>query len=188
MAAEMCDIHAFEVADDRCGDCGRPFCSECVVYAFGPKKPPLCRACAIARAGVRKHAARAPIASRRAIRREARERRRKSRRPEKVSAETQPAISADLDWEAVDAEAPAPPPVHAPPPPAPEMPPVTVSAMAPAAVLPAEMMEPQAPSAPDPVAPTMTSIIDELPYASDDEPELREVRPSFESRLTRRRL
>ena len=133
MAAEMCDIHAFEVADDRCGDCGRPFCSECVVYAFGPKKPPLCRACAIARAGVRKHAARAPIASKRAIRREARERRRMSRRtPEKVAAEAQPAISADLDWEAVDADAPAPPPLAAPPPPAPEMPPVTVGAMAPA--------------------------------------------------------
>jgi hypothetical protein len=181
----MCYIHAFEVADDRCGDCGRAFCSECVVYAFGAKKPPLCRACAIARAGVRKHAARPPIASKRVIRREARERRRQKRRaPEKVAADAQPAISADLDWEAVDAEAPAPPPAHTPPPPpAPEMPPVTVGAIAPAA-----MMESHAPVAPEPAAPAMTSIIDELPYAPEDDPELREVRPSFESRLTRRRL
>ena len=54
--------------------------------------------------------------------------------------------------------------------------------------MPAPMLEGPAPAAPEPAAPTMTSIIDELPYAPEDEPELREVRPSFESRLTRRRL
>jgi hypothetical protein len=183
----MCDIHAFEMADDRCGDCGRPFCSECVVYAFGPKKPPLCRACAIARSGVRKHAARAPIASKRAIRKEAKQRRRAARRqPERVAADAQP-ISADMDWEAVEAAEPVPvaaPVQAAPPPPAPT--PQREPAVAAGAVATAPVMT--APPEPGPVPTGPASIIDELPYASDDEPELREVRPSFESRLTRRRL
>lgn len=52
-----CDRHPFELAADICGRCGLEFCSECVVYSFGEKKPPFCIPCAVAAAGVRNNAA-----------------------------------------------------------------------------------------------------------------------------------
>jgi hypothetical protein len=64
------------MAEDLCRECGRAYCSECLVYAFGPKKPPLCLSCAIAAAGVRKHAGRSRAMSRRELKQRSRERRR----------------------------------------------------------------------------------------------------------------
>jgi hypothetical protein len=74
------------MAEDLCRECGRPYCSECLVYAFGPKKPPLCLSCAIAAAGVRKHAGRSRAMSKRELRQRTRERRR-VRRAKAVKAE-----------------------------------------------------------------------------------------------------
>ena len=39
------------VAD--CRNCHRPFCSRCLVFAFGPDKPPYCIGCALNASGVR---------------------------------------------------------------------------------------------------------------------------------------
>lgn len=59
-----CERHQFDRAVDRCGRCGGEFCSTCVVYSFGPKKPPFCLPCAVTAAGVRTQAARVPALSR----------------------------------------------------------------------------------------------------------------------------
>lgn len=59
-----CERHQFDRAVDRCGRCGGEFCSTCVVYSFGPKKPPFCLPCAVTAAGVRNKAARGPALSR----------------------------------------------------------------------------------------------------------------------------
>jgi hypothetical protein len=86
-----CFVHNFERSEARCRSCGSEFCNECLVYAFGPSKPPYCVACALAAAGVRANAARTPTLSRREIRRLERERRRAAKRETaaapKVSAE-----------------------------------------------------------------------------------------------------
>lgn len=74
MGSAFCENHNFEMADDICGQCGRDYCAECVVYPYGPKKPPLCKSCAIARAGIRKHAAAPPALSKRELRRRRRDR------------------------------------------------------------------------------------------------------------------
>lgn len=99
-----CDQHLFEGAEDVCKQCGREYCHECLVYPFGPKKPPLCHSCAIAAAGIRKHAAKSRVTSRRELRRQEKERRRaskKQREPEPaVEVKTMdigPALREDLD-------------------------------------------------------------------------------------------
>ena len=55
-----CERHQFDRAVDRCGRCGLEFCSTCIVYSFGPKKPPFCLPCAVSTAGVRANAAATP--------------------------------------------------------------------------------------------------------------------------------
>jgi hypothetical protein len=59
-----CERHQFDRAVDRCGRCGGEFCATCVVYSFGPKKPPFCLPCAVTAAGVRTKAAKVPALSR----------------------------------------------------------------------------------------------------------------------------
>jgi hypothetical protein len=49
-----CEAHPFDAAHDDCRMCGHSFCSECLVYSFGPKRPPFCVPCALAAAGVRR--------------------------------------------------------------------------------------------------------------------------------------
>lgn len=95
-----CSKHPFEGAEDACRRCGAWFCGECLVYAFGPRRPPYCIGCAIAAAGVRSTAAN-PSASRKELRAAAKERRkqRKASRSVQVSEALASAI----------AEEPAPP-------------------------------------------------------------------------------
>ena len=71
---KRCEKHIFEEAEDRCGKCGQEFCAECLVYAFGPKKPPMCIPCAVAAAGIRSTAANAPVLGRREMKAMQRER------------------------------------------------------------------------------------------------------------------
>jgi hypothetical protein len=52
-----CERHLFDQAVDLCGTCGGEYCNDCLVYSFGPKKPPFCLPCAVQRAGVRSNAA-----------------------------------------------------------------------------------------------------------------------------------
>jgi hypothetical protein len=51
-----CERHLFDQAIDLCDRCGAEFCGDCLVYSFGPKKPPYCLPCAVEAAGVRKGA------------------------------------------------------------------------------------------------------------------------------------
>jgi hypothetical protein len=69
-----CEKHLFEGAEDMCGKCGFEFCGECLVYAFGPKKPPLCIPCAVAAAGIRSTAGNRPAAPPRELRQMQKER------------------------------------------------------------------------------------------------------------------
>ena len=81
-----CEKHSFERREANCRACGGEFCGDCLVYAYGPKKPPYCVSCALAAAGVRSSAARPVVRSRRELRREAKEARRAERLAERASA------------------------------------------------------------------------------------------------------
>ena len=80
-----CAKHQFEAAEDTCRSCGNEFCGECLVYAFGPKKPPYCIACALTAAGVRTNAANSPTKSKKELKQEARAR---QQRPADAGAAT----------------------------------------------------------------------------------------------------
>lgn len=56
--AETCVKHSFEIAKDECRQCHNSYCEECLVYSFGPKKPPYCVTSALNAAGVRRTGAR----------------------------------------------------------------------------------------------------------------------------------
>jgi hypothetical protein len=49
-----CDAHPFDTAVGTCRNCKQDFCPDCLVFAFGPKKPPFCVPCALEAAGIRK--------------------------------------------------------------------------------------------------------------------------------------
>jgi hypothetical protein len=51
--SESCGKHSHERGVAICGRCGGAWCSSCIVYAFGPKKPPYCMSCAMVAGGVR---------------------------------------------------------------------------------------------------------------------------------------
>ena len=48
-----CVRHYEETTEASCRSCGAPFCGRCLVYSFGPDKPPFCIGCALNAAGVR---------------------------------------------------------------------------------------------------------------------------------------
>lgn len=60
-----CERHEFDAAVDLCARCHREFCAACLVYSFGPKKPPFCLPCAVEVAGVRAGAGFRPVGGRR---------------------------------------------------------------------------------------------------------------------------
>jgi hypothetical protein len=49
-----CGRHQFETAEGQCRTCGGLFCEDCLVHAFGPKKPPFCIQCALVAGGIRR--------------------------------------------------------------------------------------------------------------------------------------
>jgi hypothetical protein len=59
-----CERHLFDQAIDLCGRCGQEFCPDCLVYSFGPTKPPFCLPCAVEAAGVRQGAGFRPAGGR----------------------------------------------------------------------------------------------------------------------------
>jgi len=59
----QCAKHHFDRAVAQCGHCALTFCPSCLVYAFGPNKPPFCIPCALTVGGVRRMAAAAPKVS-----------------------------------------------------------------------------------------------------------------------------
>jgi hypothetical protein len=61
---DSCIKHPHEPGVDICGRCGGSWCSSCLVYSFGPKKPPFCLGCAMVAGGVRTAATRPAMAKR----------------------------------------------------------------------------------------------------------------------------
>jgi hypothetical protein len=53
-----CAKHPHEKGAALCRRCGGAWCNDCLVYAFGPKKPPFCMSCAMFAGGVRSVATR----------------------------------------------------------------------------------------------------------------------------------
>jgi hypothetical protein len=99
-----CDKHLFEAAEDQCGRCGYEFCGECLVYAFGLKKPPLCIPCAVVAAGIRSNAA-PPVLDARQRKQLRKERRSAVRRGHRVGLST-PQLEALPDDDLSDDAAP----------------------------------------------------------------------------------
>ena len=52
-----CDTDPVDLATDVCDQCGSEYCDQHLVHPFGDTRPPLCRSCAVAVAGVRSGAA-----------------------------------------------------------------------------------------------------------------------------------
>jgi len=48
-----CLRHYEEPIAGVCRTCKNPFCTRCLVFSFGPKKPPYCLACALVASGIR---------------------------------------------------------------------------------------------------------------------------------------
>jgi hypothetical protein len=60
--AHLCIQHPYEQAEGLCRKCGAPYCADCLVYPFGPAKPPYCIPCAVNAGGVRTTAGSTPMA------------------------------------------------------------------------------------------------------------------------------
>ena len=117
-----CAKHQFEAAESVCRACGNEFCGECLVYSFGPKKPPFCVACALAAAGVRTTAGNRPVKPKKELKKETRARRKEARaslrnRTANVEIEwsmaedpTEGLTEEDLLLPSAPTDAPAPPP------------------------------------------------------------------------------
>ncbi len=50
---QHCLRHMEEPGTGECRHCHGTFCARCLVYSFGPKKPPYCVGCALVASGVR---------------------------------------------------------------------------------------------------------------------------------------
>lgn len=125
-----CARHYEEMMAGTCRSCGAAFCDRCLVYAFGPKKPPFCIGCALHTSGVRQGYKVAPTvaqvsgpadrraakAAKKAAAKAERARGRRGRRGAQVEPTSAPAPGAPIPFDAVWAEPPAEmPPIEAPP-------------------------------------------------------------------------
>ena len=61
---ESCAKHPHEISSAICRRCGGAWCRDCLVYSFGPKKPPYCMSCAMVAGGVRSAFARPAMTKR----------------------------------------------------------------------------------------------------------------------------
>ena len=61
---DSCIKHPHERGTALCGRCGGSWCKDCLVYAFGPAKPPYCMECAMFAGGVRSSATRPALPKR----------------------------------------------------------------------------------------------------------------------------
>lgn len=95
---ESCAKHPHERGVALCRRCGGAWCADCLVYAFGPKKPPYCMGCAMVAGGVRSAATRPAMS-----RKELRARRKEMKAAAKAEPEQEPeteaaaAMSAPVD-------------------------------------------------------------------------------------------
>lgn len=103
---DSCYKHPHERGVDLCRRCGSAWCGSCLVYAFGPKKPPYCMSCAMVAGGVRT-AASAPAMPRRQLKAQMRAVKAQAKAEAKAKAraasEPQPEISAEAERELAEA-------------------------------------------------------------------------------------
>ena len=94
-----CERHLFDQAADLCGRCGAEFCADCLVYSFGPTKPPFCLPCAVEASGVRSGAGFRPAPKRKELK-ELRRRREAflAERAERQAAITAGPVAMDDSW------------------------------------------------------------------------------------------
>jgi hypothetical protein len=103
---DTCEKHPHERGAGICGRCGGSWCGDCLVYAHGAKKPPLCMPCAMYAGGVRSSATRPAMP-----RRELKARLKAAKAAEKARDDA-PAEQPERADEAAAVEvAPPPPPV-----------------------------------------------------------------------------
>lgn len=102
---DSCIKHPHESGVAICGRCGGSWCSTCIVYPFGEKKPPLCMGCAMVAAGVRTAGAR-PALGRREIKALQKQAKAAAKRgPAQPPAEAEPEVTPaeapvdSLDWD-----------------------------------------------------------------------------------------
>jgi hypothetical protein len=80
-AMSSCTKHQSEHAVGSCRRCADEWCTACLVYTYGPDKPPYCVSCAMVAAGVRTSGAR-PAVTRRQLKAQAKA----QRKAEKLAA------------------------------------------------------------------------------------------------------
>ena len=101
---ESCGKHTHEMGVALCRRCGQSWCSNCLVYSFGPKKPPYCMSCAMVAGGVRTNAS-VPAMPRRQLKAQMRAQKAAAKAAAKQgkSEPKEPAEAAafsDTDWSA----------------------------------------------------------------------------------------
>lgn len=89
-----CTKHQSEHAVGSCRRCAAEWCTACLVYTYGPDKPPYCVSCAMVAAGVRTSGAR-PVASRRQLKAQAKAQRKAEKLAAKAAAATSNGSSGD---------------------------------------------------------------------------------------------
>jgi hypothetical protein len=107
---DSCSKHTHEMGVALCRRCGGSWCSSCLVYAFGPKKPPYCMSCAMVAGGVRTAAARPAMPKRqlkaqmRAVKQQAKAEAKAAARAEAPEApEAEPEVSPETERELAEA-------------------------------------------------------------------------------------
>ena len=115
-----CLRHYEEPIANHCRACNHPFCGRCLVYAFGPKKPPYCVGCALTASGVRNsnHANIAPVAPQPSARRAEKAHRRLERDAAKAAAKAakqgrragEPIVAAEAAYAALEHDPTVPAP------------------------------------------------------------------------------
>jgi hypothetical protein len=103
---DSCNKHPHEMGVALCRRCGSAWCGSCLVYAFGPKKPPYCMSCAMVAGGVRS-AASVPAMPRRQVKAQMRaikaQAKAEAKAQAKAAAQPEPEISAEAERELAEA-------------------------------------------------------------------------------------
>ncbi len=104
---DSCSKHPHEMGVALCRRCGVAWCASCLVYSFGPKKPPYCMSCAMVAGGVKTSASMPPM-PRRQVKAQMRAVKAQAKADAKADANAvvqaaEPEVSAEVERELADA-------------------------------------------------------------------------------------
>lgn len=102
---DSCAKHPHERGAGLCRRCGDAWCNDCLIYAFGPTKPPYCMSCAMFAGGVRTAASRPALPKRqlKALQKAAKAEAKATAKADRRGAETEPeSANAAAATEAAD--------------------------------------------------------------------------------------